>query len=95
MPKKKNTGCYQVSLCLGASMPEESQLASIFWDKTLCSPLISKLFAIMKHNFRCLQHNTMYIIVIKSEKNKHECIYSCRYVFYPSNKVLENFENYP
>ena len=39
----------------------------------------------------------MYIIVIKSEKkiNKNECIYSCRYVFYPSDKVLEKIENDP
>ena len=51
---------------LGASVPEEHQVASLFMD----NPLISKLFAIMKHNFRCLEHNTMYIIVIKSEKNK-------------------------
>ena len=95
MSKKKITGCSQVSLCLGASVPEERQVASLFLDKTLCSPLISKVFAIMKHNFRCLQHNTMYIIVIKSEKNNHEYIYSCRYVFYPSDKVLENCENDP
>ena len=70
MSKKKNTGCSQVSLCLSASMPEERQLASILWDKTLCLPFISKLFAIKKHNFRCLQHNTMQIIVIESEKKK-------------------------
>ena len=50
-----------------ASVPEEHQVASLFLDETLCSPLISKVFAIMKHNVRCLQHNTMYIIVIKSE----------------------------
>ena len=49
----------------------------------------------MKHYFRCLQHNAMYIIVIKSEKKNHEYIYSRRYVFYPSDKVLEKFENYP
>ena len=80
-----------LSPCLGASVPEERQVASLLLDKTLCSPLISKVFAIMKHNFRCLQHNTMYIIVIKSEKN-HECIYIPDI---PSDKVLEKFENYP
>ena len=38
----------------------------------------------------------MYIIVIKSEKkNNHEYIYSCRYVFQPSDKVLEKFVNDP
>ena len=67
---------------LGASV-QEHQVTSLFLDKTLCSPLISNL-----------QHNTMYIIVKKSEKkNKHECIYSCRYVYYPRDKVLEKFEN--
>ena len=70
MSKKKITGCSQVSLCSGASVPEERQVASFLLDKTLCSPLISKAFAIMKHHFRCLQHNTMYIIVIQSKKNK-------------------------
>ena len=52
---------------LGANVPEERQVACLFLDKTLCF-LISKLFAIMKHNLRRLQHNIMYIIVIKSEK---------------------------
>ena len=37
----------------------------------------------------------MYIIVIKSEEKNHEYIYSCRYVFYSSKKVLENLENDP
>ena len=69
MSKKEITGWSQVSLCLGASVPEEHQVASLFLDKTLCSPLISKLFAILKHNLGCLQHNTMCITVIKSEKN--------------------------
>ena len=84
------TGCSQVCPCLGASVPEERWVASIFLLKTLCSPLISKVFDIMKHHFRCLQHNTM-----KQKKNNHEYIYSCRYVFYPSDKVLEKFENDP
>ena len=50
-----------MSLCLGVSVPEAHKVASLFLDKILCSPLISKLFAVMKHNFRCLQHNTMYM----------------------------------
>ena len=67
MSKKKITGCSQVSPCLGASVPEERQVSSLLLDKTLRSPLISKVFAIMKHHFRCLQHNTMYIIVIEKK----------------------------
>ena len=41
---------------------------SSFLNKSFCSPLSYKLFAVMKHNFRCFQHNEMYIIVIKSEE---------------------------
>ena len=78
------TGCSQVSLCLGASVPEEHQVASLF--------AIS--FCYYETSFRCLQHNTMYVIVIKSFIKEQVYIYSCRYVFYPSD-VLEYFENDP
>lgn len=47
---------FNINLCLVANVPEECQVASIFADTTLYSPLISKHFAIMKHNFKCLYH---------------------------------------
>ena len=49
MSKKKITGSSQVSLCLGASVPEE-QCLPFFWIQLCVLLLISKVFAIMKHN---------------------------------------------
>lgn len=55
----------------------------LFLYKPLCSSFISEESAVMKRNVKCLLHNKMYIIVIKCEKNCHEYMYPCRYVFHP------------
>lgn len=49
----------------------------------------------MKDNCSGLYHHTLYITVIKSEKYNHRYLYSCRYRFYPTDKLLEIFENDP
>lgn len=38
---------------------------------------------------------TLYSMVIKSDKYNHHYLYSCRYRFYPTHKLLEIFENDP
>lgn len=75
--------------------PEERQVASVSLNKTLCLAVISKCYAIMKQNFRCLYHCAAYIMVINIEIITTLCIPVDMFFvfFYPSNKVLEKLVN--
>lgn len=75
--------------------PEERQVASVLLNKTLCLAVISKRYAIMKQNFRCLYHSAAYIMVINIEIITTLCIPVDMFFFffYPSNKVLEKLVN--